>query len=165
MVAATAVLGAAADGLGWVALASGLLAAALVLFILVSVPVLCQWQTPTRGVSVLLAVALASISVVAVELSAADKVSWLLTAAEVCCGLALVAYLFLLRRFDFRELLRGRVDQWVAGGALAIATLAGGEICLRLRASGHPFNVRLAAVVTVLWVAPPPGSLFSWSAR
>lgn len=149
VVAATAVLGVAADDLGWLIPAAGLLALAAVLLILVAVPVLRGWRTPTRGVSFLLAVAVASVSVAASALAAAAPAHWLLIPAAVCWGLALVAYLFVIFRFDLRELLRGRGDHWVAGGALAISALAGEELYLRLGAPGQPQE----AVVFGLWAA------------
>jgi hypothetical protein len=42
--------------------------------------------------------------------------------------LGLVAYAFVLARFDWNQLRVARGDQWVAGGALAIAALACGEV-------------------------------------
>jgi hypothetical protein len=152
-VAATAVLGVSAAGLGWRVPAALLLALSALLLIVVALPVLRSWQTPTQGVSFLLAVAVASVSVAASELSRAAGVRWLVIPAGICWAVALLAYLFVFSRFDLREILRGRGDHWVAGGALAIATLAGGDLCLSLRASGHPFSAALEAVVTLLWVA------------
>lgn len=152
-VAATAVLGVAAAGLGWRVPAAVLLALSAALLIVVAVPVLRSWQTPTQGVSFLLAVAVASVSVASSELSRAAGVGWLVFPAGICWAAALLAYLFVFSRFELRELLRGRGDQWVAGGGLAIATLAGADLCLSLQASGHPFSAALEAVVTLLWAA------------
>lgn len=152
-VAATAVLGAAAVGRGWTVLAACLLVLAAGLLIGLALPVLRRWQTPTRGISFLLAVAVASVSVLASELSRAARVGWLVVPAGACWALAVVAYLFVARRFDLGELLRGRGDHWVAGGALAIATLAGSELGLSLRTGGHPFSTPLEVAVTVLWAA------------
>ncbi len=157
LVAATAVLGTAAAGLGWVIPAAGLLLLAIALLGLVLVPVLRRWQTPTRGLSFLLPVAVASISVAAAALSGSTQARWLVVPAVGAWGLALAAYLFVVIRFDFRELLRGRGDHWVAGGALAIATLAGGEVCLRLRLSGNSLSLSWEMAVVVLWAAASAG--------
>jgi tellurite resistance protein TehA-like permease len=153
LVAATGVLGAAAVGLGWKVPAAGLLALSALLLVVLTVPVLRSWQTPTQGVSFLLAVAVASVSVAASELSRAAGVGWLVIPAGICWALALLAYLFVFSRFELRELLSGRGDHWVAGGALTIAALAGGELCLSLRANGHPFSSAVEVVVTLLWAA------------
>jgi hypothetical protein len=37
-------------------------------------------------------------------------------------------YGMVVRRFDFRQVVRGAGDQWVLGGALAISALAGSAL-------------------------------------
>ncbi|HEY6538553.1 MAG TPA: hypothetical protein VI138_05875, partial [Candidatus Dormibacteraeota bacterium] len=66
--------------------------------------------------------------------------------------LGLAAYLLVVSRFEVEELFRGRGDHWVAGGALAIATLAGGELWLGLRSAGYQGGPGLEGVVVGLWV-------------
>jgi tellurite resistance protein TehA-like permease len=62
---------------------------------------------------------------------------------------------FVLARFDFRQLLVGHGDHWVAGGALAIATLACGKA--KEAAAGlaalHGLAGPLGWAALVLWIA------------
>ena len=93
-------------------------------------PVLRHWATPTVGVSFMLAVSTESIAVLSATLAGALRAPGLAYAALVPFVLGLGAYVFVLARFDLRQLLTGRGDHWVIGGALAIATLAAGRIAL-----------------------------------
>ena len=108
--------------------------------------VLRAWATPTVGVSFMLAVSAESIAVLSATLGAAVDAPGLAYAALVPFVLGLGAYVFVLARFDLRELLTGRGDHWVTGGALAICTLAAGRIALG--GAGLP-----DAVLVGLWVA------------
>ncbi|HET8607887.1 MAG TPA: hypothetical protein VFL66_12780 [Gaiellaceae bacterium] len=153
-VAGTAVLGAriALTGVGWAAYLLLALAAALWAWLLR--PVLGGWRTPTVGVSFVLTVATESLAVLAALLSLERGVAWLDVASLVPLGLGLAAYVFVLLRFDLRQLLVGRGDQWVAGGALAIATLA----CARVAAAAATGPLRGARGVLedaslALWAA------------
>jgi len=149
VVASTGVLATGFASLGWLGVSAGLLILAAGLQFLIVGPVLRRWQRPARGVSFLLAVAVASLSVAASELSRGWHLAWLVVPAGICWGLAVVAYCLIANWFDLAELLRGRGDHWVSGGALAISALAGEEIYLRLGGPGQP----LEAVVIGLWGA------------
>ena len=60
-----------------------------------------------------------------------------------CCShslapflLGLGFYAFVIARFDLRQLVVGRGDHWVTGGALAISTLAAGRITVAAKGLG-----------------------------
>jgi tellurite resistance protein TehA-like permease len=93
-------------------------------------PVLRHWVTPTVGVSFMLTVSTESIAVLAATLAGAVHARGLAYAALVPFVLGLGAYVFVLARFDLRQLLTGHGDHWVIGGALAISALAAGRIDL-----------------------------------
>lgn len=123
-VAATAVLGTrleqAGDAwAGWIALA---LAAAVWLALVARV--LAHWRRPTDGGSFLLVVATESLAVLLAVLGGEVAA----VAALVLAVAGLAAYAWVLRDFDSGQVGRGAGDHWVAGGALAIAALAGAEI-------------------------------------
>lgn len=147
--ASTAVLATGFAGLGWLGVAAALLILAAGLQFVIVGPVLKRWERPSRGMSFLLAVTVASLSVAASELARGWHSDWLVVPAGIYWGLAVVAYCLIASWFDLGELLRGRGDHWVSGGALAIAALAGEQIYLRLGGPGQP----LEAVVIALWGA------------
>jgi hypothetical protein len=153
-VAGTGVLGArvAFAGIEWAAFL--LLAGALCLWAGLLVPVLRHWRTPTVGVSFVLTVATESLAVLAALLALMLDDAWLEIVALFLLALGLAAYGFVLARFDLHELFVGRGDQWVSGGALAIAALA----CARVAAAasaGHlgPARGFLDDASFALWVA------------
>src|SRR5262249_52326317 len=113
-------------------------------------PVLRHWVSPTVGVSFVLAVSTESIAVLSATLAAAVDAPGLAYAALVPFVLGLAAYVFVLARFDLRQLLTGHGDHWVAGGALAISALAAGRIALG--GGGLP-----DAALLVLWGAAMAG--------
>jgi len=127
-VASTAVLGTRLTLLGWGWAGVGLLVIALILWMLLLAPVLANWNTPTVGASLLLAVSTESLSVLAATLAVSDHAQWLLIAALAPLALGLCFYVFVISRFDLRQLAVGRGDQWITGGALAISTLAAGKL-------------------------------------
>jgi hypothetical protein len=127
-VAATGVLGARFAAAGATLAAAALLAVATAGLAALAWPVLTHWVTPTTGTSFLLSVATQSVAVLAATLAAAYRLGWLLVFAALTCVVALSAYVFVARRFDLRAIASGAGDQWVAGGALAIAALAAGKI-------------------------------------
>lgn len=116
-VAATDVVGSRLSIIGWRHEAAVLLVVGVALWLVVVPCVAAHWTTPTVGVSFLLVVATESIAVLAAHLSHAEL-------ALVPFGLGLALYLVVLARFDLRQLVVGRGDHWIAGGALAIAALA-----------------------------------------
>lgn len=132
-VAGTAVLGARVALLGWHVVAAALLALALCVWLALVPRVLRRWSTPTVGGSFVLVVSTESLAVLAAVLAVRERVLWLALAALAALALGVVAYVFVLARFDLRQLRVGRGDHWVAGGALAIATLA----CARTAQAAH----------------------------
>src|SRR5262245_60461541 len=127
-VAGTAILGTGFSLLGWDRTGIVLLAVAFCLWLLLVPNVLRRWRTPTVGVSFLLDVSTQSLAVLAATLSLLEWAEWLAVASLVLFLLGLAAYLFVLSRFDFHQLVAGHGDHWVAGGALAIAALACGKV-------------------------------------
>ena len=152
-VAATAVLGTRVVALGWAWVGLAFLAMALGLWCVLLAPVLAHWATPTVGVSLVLAVSTESLAVLAATIAERERAPWLLHAALAPFVLGLAFYAFVMARFDLRELMSGRGDQWVTGGALAISTLAAGQIALTANALGALDGVHAALrlVSVVLW--------------
>ena len=169
-VAATCVLGGrfAAGGAGL--LAAALLALAAAGLAALARPVLTHWVTPTSGTSFLLSVATQSVAVLAATLAATDRLGWLLVFAMLTCLVALAAYVFVVRRFDLRAVASGAGDQWVAGGALAIAALAAGRIAAASKAiaefGGWHDALSAAALaiwcLAMAWFVPLVASEFIW---
>ncbi|GLY83226.1 membrane protein [Actinoallomurus iriomotensis] len=124
LVAGTAVLGSRLAGAGRPWLAYGLLAVAVMLWLLLLPAVLAHWSTPTVGTSFLTCVATQSLAVLAAPLARRTGQPWEVYAAAVLFLLGLVLYGVVASRFDFRQVMVGAGDEWVLGGALAISTLA-----------------------------------------
>ena len=129
-VAATAVLGAriAAQWHSVAVVAAGLLVVALVVLGVLLWPVLRHWTTPTFGGSFLVTVAIQGVAGLAAVLAVAYRADGLVYAATVLFVAGLAGYVAVLWRFDFGSVGTGAGDQWVAGGALAISTLAAAKI-------------------------------------
>jgi tellurite resistance protein TehA-like permease len=141
--------------LGWRWAGLGLLAIALLLWLALLAPVLYSWKTPTVGGSLLLAVSTESLAVLAATLAAGEHAQWLLVSALVPFALGLCFYVFVMSRFDPRQLGTSRGDHWITGGALAISALAAGKIAegakaLSVLGSGSGFLEDLAVVLWVL---------------
>jgi hypothetical protein len=155
LVAGTAVLGSRLQRLGWDLPAGVALAAAAVVWAALVPRVLRTWSRPTIGVSFVLVVATESLAVLAANAAIVERQAWLAFAAVVFLLLGLGAYAFVLASFDLRQVHAGRGDQWVAGGALAIATVA----CDRTASAAaalpplHALHGLLAGGAVVLWVA------------
>jgi tellurite resistance protein TehA-like permease len=133
-VAGTGVLGTRLALLDWAWASAVLLVVALVLWAALLVPVLANWTTPTVGSSLLLTVSTESLAVLAASLSRHEHARWLLDASLAPFALGLAFYVFVIARFDLRQLAVGRGDHWITGGALAISTLAAGRIALGAKA-------------------------------
>ncbi|MGZ4247652.1 MAG: SLAC1 family transporter [Solirubrobacteraceae bacterium] len=73
--------------------------------------------------------------------------------ALVPFALGLCFYVFVISRFDLRQLTAGHGDHWITGGALAISTLAAGKILGGAKALGPFGGGVLKDVAVVLWVA------------
>ncbi|MGA8117828.1 MAG: hypothetical protein WCA46_29685 [Actinocatenispora sp.] len=147
-VAATCVLGSRVTLLGWHVLAGALLALGAVVWLALLPAVLRYWSVPTVGASFLVCVCAESVAVLAATIALAAGVRWLVVAAAVAFLSGVLAYPFVLARFDFRQLRVGAGDHWVVGGALASASLA----CAKLvtAAGTTPVPVR-RAVDLALW--------------
>ncbi|MFJ9540401.1 tellurite resistance/C4-dicarboxylate transporter family protein [Streptomyces sp. NPDC101225] len=127
-VAATAVLGTRISLAGRPAPAEALLVAAAVLWPLLVVAVVGNWQRRMPGSVFLCCVATQGLAVLGATLAGTEATAWLAHAALVLFGLGLVLYGFALPRFDLRQVTEGWGDHWVAGGALALSALAGSEL-------------------------------------
>ena len=159
-VAGTAVLGTrlALAGLGGAGY--GALAIALVLWLALLPVVLAHLQLPSTGITLLLTVSTQSLAVLAAALADLQHASWLLYASLPLFLLGLAFYLFVIARFDLRQLLTGSGDHWITGGALAISTLAAGRITLAIKSlhvlgglHGAAQATSLALwAVTMLWL-------------
>ncbi|MFE4257399.1 tellurite resistance/C4-dicarboxylate transporter family protein [Streptomyces sp. NPDC056883] len=124
-VAATAVLGSRLTLLGWTSVAVGLLVLAAVLWPGLLVAVLRHWGYRMPGAAFLVCVATQGLAVLAGTLTAPTGRDWLGRAALAAFCLGLLLYAEALVRFDFRQVVSGAGDHWVAGGALSITALAG----------------------------------------
>lgn len=129
-IAGTAVLGTGLVLLGWSWAGIALLAIATGFWLTLLTPVLRKWVTPTVGVSLVLTVSTESLAVLSATLAAREHTRWLLYAALAPFLLGLAFYAFVISRFDLRQLVVGRGDHWITGGALAISTLAAGRMTL-----------------------------------
>jgi len=159
-VAGTAVLGTRLALLGADWAAGALLVIALAIWVGLLPQVLRHWQVPTVGVSFMLTVSTESLAVLAAALALGEYSRWLLAVSLVPFCLGLAFYLLVLSHFDRRQLLVAHGDHWVTGGALAISTVAAGQITsategLDILGSIHGLlkGVSLALwVLTMLWL-------------
>ena len=134
IVAALCVLGTRVRQAGHPGIATVLLIVAIAVWAPVLVAVLRRWRRPVRGDGFLIAVATQAIAVLCAALGAGVA-----ALAALAAGLAL--YAWAAASFDRAEIRSGRGDQWIAGGALAIAALAA------------------ATTATAFGAAPPGGAL------
>jgi tellurite resistance protein TehA-like permease len=154
-VAGTAVLGDRLTLLGERWAGYLLLAVAFCLWLALLPRVLRHWTTPTVGVSFMLTVAIESLAVLAALLAIDGQVAWLAVSALLLLVLGLGAYPFVLTRLDLWQLRVGRGDQWIFGGALAIATLACARTTAALTATATLTDLRPALddATLALWAA------------
>ncbi|MGW0080463.1 tellurite resistance/C4-dicarboxylate transporter family protein [Streptomyces sp. NPDC003393] len=127
-VAATTVLGTRFSVLGWQHVAEAALALAVVLWPWLLVRVVRNSPRPMPGSVFLCCVATEGLSVLGASVAKAEATAWLAHTALVFFWLGLALYVFALSRFDLRQVVEGRGDHWVAGGALAISALAGAKL-------------------------------------
>jgi tellurite resistance protein TehA-like permease len=151
-VAGTAVLGTRYTLLGWRWAGVTLLVVAFGIWLVLLGPVLRHWATPTVGVSFVLAVATQALAVLAATLATSEDARWLVDAALAAFALGLAFYAFVISRFDWRQLVMGRGDHWVSGGALAISALAASKIALAAKDLGVISSTPKIAQL-VLWAA------------
>jgi hypothetical protein len=170
-VAGTAVLGVRLTLLGWSWAGWTLLAIATTVCLMLLRVLRNARVLPSSGAAFLLVVAPQSLAVLAARL--ADRLSsrWLALAALFPFAFGLGAYVLVIARFDFAELRTGAGDHWVSGGALAISTLACGELShatATLPALGGVHDpLRIASVVlwvlTVAWLPALVGAEALWT--
>ncbi|MFD8983934.1 tellurite resistance/C4-dicarboxylate transporter family protein [Streptomyces sp. NPDC059564] len=127
-VAATTVLGTRLCQLGRLGAATALLVLAALLWPGLTGSVMRHWRHRVPGAAFLVCVATQGLAVLSAALAAAHRLDWLARAALACFCLGALLYAVALRRFDFREVLGGAGDHWVAGGALSITALAGASL-------------------------------------
>jgi hypothetical protein len=124
VVAALGVLGTRLTQVGARAVGVALLAVAVACWVPLLARVLRAWRRPAEGGAFLVSVATQAIAVLCATLAARGP-------AVALLGAGLVLYVFALASFDLGEIRRGRGDQWIAGGALAIGALAAAASTLR----------------------------------
>jgi hypothetical protein len=129
-VAATALLGIRLTLLGSTTAGVVLLVVALGFWVVLLRSVLDHWVTPTVGGSLALAVSTEALAVLAAVLAVQEGANWLLSAAIAPFLLGLGFYVFVMARFDLRQLSLGRGDHWITAGALALAATAAARITL-----------------------------------
>ncbi|MFH7598279.1 hypothetical protein WDV06_24760 [Streptomyces racemochromogenes] len=158
-VAATTVLGTRVAQLGRPNAAAALLVLAVLLWPGLLLSVVRHWRRRMPGVVFLVCVATQGLAVLAAALAAVHGPDWLARAALGWFCLGVLLYLLALRRFDFREVLRGRGDHWVAGGALAITALAAAKLTVSPAGAGAAPRTALRAAtlaalaLSLVWYA------------
>jgi tellurite resistance protein TehA-like permease len=133
-VAGTCVLGARLGLYGWDWAAAAMLVIAALLWALLVPGILGSWMTPAAGAGFLLAVSILALGGLAELLGEDLSASWLVFAGALLFVLGLAAYSFVASSFDLGQLLSGRGDQWIAGGALAIGGLTIAQLISSSRA-------------------------------
>ena len=152
-VTATAVIGTRFAASGDRAVGAVLLAIAAAALAALAGPVITHWTTPATGTSFLLSVATQAVAVLSAIVAASYRAGWLVGAAGLLWLAGLVCYVVVVGQFDLKSVATGAGDQWVAGGALAIAALAAGKITVAgatLKGFGG-WHDPLAMTTLVLW--------------
>jgi hypothetical protein len=144
-VAATAVLGTSLAERGWDSIALALLAVAAAFWLTLIVPALRSADPSRSTAALMLPVATQALATLCAELGAIDSLLWLVLAALAAFVAGLVLYAFAIARFALRQLIVARGEHWVAGGALAVSSIAASAI---IRATER-LGIR-ADLVTVL---------------
>ncbi|MGW5197756.1 tellurite resistance/C4-dicarboxylate transporter family protein [Streptomyces spiralis] len=139
-VAATSVLGTRFSAMGWQPVAEAALALAVVMWPWLLVRVVRNSRRPMPGSIFLCCVATEGLAVLGASVARAEATAWLAHTALVFFWLGLVLYVFALTRFDLRQVVVGRGDHWVAGGALAISALAGAKLIAAGRGGPYLWN-------------------------
>ncbi|MEU8436744.1 hypothetical protein AB0F18_28325 [Streptomyces sp. NPDC029216] len=158
-VAATTVLGTRLSQLGRQGAAAALLVLAALIWPGLLLAVVRHWRRRMPGVVFLVCVATQGLAVLAAALATVHRLDWLARTALALFCLGVLLYALALRRFDFREVLGGAGDHWVAGGALAITALAAAKLGGSPAASAGPAHTALRAAtltaltLSLLWYA------------
>lgn len=127
-VAATTVLGTRFSALGWQTLAEALLALSAALWPPLLTLVVRHWKRHMPGAVFLVCVATQGPAVLGAALAAAVTTAWLAHTALALFWVGLVLYGLAVTCFEWRQVVEGPGDHWVAGGALATSALAGAEL-------------------------------------
>lgn len=122
------------------------------------------------GASFLVSVGTQGLSVLAGTIARQTATAWLALAGLVAFAFGLLLYFVVLVRFDYRQLRTGAGDQWIAGGALAIGSLAGvttmaatQQVGLLPRSLGPAAALELALLVlTLVWYAVLAATELRW---
>lgn len=165
-VAGTAVLGSRLIQLGWSIPAAALLALALLAWPVLTILVLPRLPRRGPGQVFMVTVATEGVAGLSAVLAFTQHAIWLAYLGLALGAAGLLAYPFLLVRFDLRALVRGRGDQWVVGGSLAISALTAGQLAraaIRLAAlrgaAGGLEDLALALwLAAAIWIAPLLGA-------
>jgi tellurite resistance protein TehA-like permease len=127
-VAGTSVLGTRMVGEGWTAAGAASLVLASVVWLALQRPVWRSWRTPVSGAAFMVTVSAEALAVLCAALATGARLPWLVAAGTILAVIGVGFYPVVASRFRADELLTGCGDQWVAGGALAIAALAFAEL-------------------------------------
>jgi tellurite resistance protein TehA-like permease len=138
LVAGSCVLGVRLTQQGWAAAGATVLVVAAIGCAALQFCVWRHWRTPSTGAGFLTTVSIESLAVLCGAVAAAYRAPWLVTAGAVLAIAGLVVYLLVLVEFDAGQVVTGWGDQWVAGGALAIAALACANLAAAARALAVP---------------------------
>jgi Voltage-dependent anion channel len=169
-VAGTAVLGARLTLLGWSWAGWVLLASAALLCVILMGVLAGVRSFPGTGAGFLVVVAPQSLAVLAASLARDMAIVWPALIALLQFAVGLCAYAFMLARFDFLQLRSGAGGHWIAGGAIAISTLACAAIAQATAVShvlgGIHEPLRIASLVlwalTIAWLPVLIGAEVRW---
>ncbi|MFI9648495.1 tellurite resistance/C4-dicarboxylate transporter family protein [Streptomyces sp. NPDC052040] len=139
-VPATTVLGTRVSALDRHQFAEALLALACVLWAVLVLLAVRNWERGMPGAVFLGCAATEGIAVLGAALAVVLGVAWLAHAAMVFFWLGLAFYLVGLRCFDLRQVVAGAGDQWVAAGAPALAAMAGSRLAHIGRSGPYLWN-------------------------
>ncbi|MGW1255024.1 SLAC1 family transporter [Streptomyces sp. NPDC002513] len=153
VVPATAVLGTRVSFLDRQQLAEALLALAFVLWAALVLLVVRNWERGMSGAVFLGCLATEGIAVLGAVLAAAVRVAWLAHLALVFFWFGLAFYLIGLWCFDRRQVTAGAGDQWVAGGALALAAVAGAWLVHAAQVGLYLWNIDDTGVLRSVTIA------------
>ncbi|MGH2885468.1 MAG: tellurite resistance/C4-dicarboxylate transporter family protein, partial [Solirubrobacteraceae bacterium] len=154
-VAGTAVLGTRFAQLGWSTVGDVLLILAVVAGAALAPAVLRHLPRRTSGQVFMVTVAVESVSSLAAHAALDHRLAWLAYLALVLTGGGILPYPFLLTRFRLADVALGRGDQWVAGGSLAICSLAASVAARNAHRLAAPAGgtTALHDVALGLWIA------------
>ncbi len=161
-VAATAVLGSRVLELGWSGVAIVLLGIAALAWVALMSLALPTLPARVSGQVFMVVVATEAVGSLAASLALAYGDVWLTYVALVLAAAGVLAYPLVLVRFRYRELWQGAGDQWVAGGSLAISSLAVAQVAHAVARVHSPAgaaptlrDLALATwIAAALWIVP-----------